>query len=56
MSNSESESKQIIFEETKRQQKSKKKKNKRKENKKDLEDLKINGYKLKHHQFVSDTH
>jgi hypothetical protein len=80
MSNSESESTQLIFEETKRlseidtteeQEEEEEELKKRKEKKsyqlhkeyedfdqaeKDLDDLKINDYKLKHHQFVGDTH
>jgi hypothetical protein len=78
MSNSESESTQVIFKETKRlseinttEEQEEEELKKRKENKsyqlhkeyedfnqteKDQEDLKINGYKLKHHQFVGDTH
>jgi hypothetical protein len=85
MSNSESESTQVIFEETKRlseidtteeqeeeeKELKKRKEKKRKENKsyqlhkeyedfdqakKDLDDLKINDYKLKYQQFVDDTH
>jgi hypothetical protein len=74
MSNYESQSTQVIFEETKidttEEQEEEEELKKRKQNKsyqlhkeyedfdqaeKDLEDLKINGYKLKHHQFVGDT-
>jgi hypothetical protein len=70
---SNSESTQVIFEETKidTTEEQEEELKKRKQNKsyqlhkeyedfdqaeKDLEDLKINGYKLKHHQFVGDTH